>query len=176
MSSETSEEYIAKMRARITAPGFGDKARAKHRAMTPARTRLQGSMEVHDWEEKKKKRVQHEALPTGEIIAYVRSIGGYAFRCNNLPAPIRGEGGQITGYRPVSVPGVSDIIGVLPDGRAFACEVKAPGRKARPDQLAFITKFNECGGVALVAYGVADVQLELDRRKQVKQGAVAPAA
>ncbi len=45
--------------------------------------------------------------------------------------------------------GLSDIIGVLPDGRFFACETKRPGGKLTTNQGAFLDAVNRVGGLGL---------------------------
>lgn len=51
----------------------------------------------------------------------------------------------------------SDILGCLPTGRIFCCEVKRPGGKVSDAQKAFIDSINASGGLAFVAYSVEDV-------------------
>jgi hypothetical protein len=68
--------------------------------------------------------------------------------------------------------GVSDILGILPDGRFLAIEVKRPLKKARTDealmviasddQQAFILKIRESGGLAFVADRIGVVIEKLD--------------
>jgi hypothetical protein len=53
--------------------------------------------------------------------------------------------------------GTSDILGVLPDGRILACEVKSATGRVSREQQAFINKINESGGVAFVARSLDDV-------------------
>lgn len=48
----------------------------------------------------------------------------------------------------VGVPGMSDIMGQLKDGRLFAIEVKAPGNKPTELQQQFIADVNKYGGQA----------------------------
>lgn len=48
-------------------------------------------------------------------------------------------------------PGSSDLIGVCPDGKMLAIEVKKPGQKPREDQQKFIDLINSMGGKAGVA-------------------------
>ena len=50
--------------------------------------------------------------------------------------------------------GISDIIGLLPNGKGFAIEVKS--RKGRPteEQLKFITRWNSSLGVAFISRSV----------------------
>ena len=54
-------------------------------------------------------------------------------------------------------PGSSDIIGIMPDGRFLAIEVKKPGKKPTPEQLNFIEAIRRHGGGAGVAHGVEDL-------------------
>ena len=55
-------------------------------------------------------------------------------------------------------PGSSDIIGIMPDGRFLAIEVKKPGKKPTPEQLNFIEAIRRHGGIAGVAHGVEDLE------------------
>lgn len=112
---------------------------------------------------KKKKRVQHEAKPTREIIDYIKTIGGFAWRQNNLPSPIYGPGGRVIGMRPVALRGISDILGVLPKrygdgGIIIAVEVKSSTGKPSQDQIDFLDNIRRRGGVAIVARCVGDVE------------------
>jgi hypothetical protein len=56
-----------------------------------------------------------------------------------------------------SVPGVSDVLGVLPGGRFLAVEVKRPGNHPTGDQAVFLASVRAAGGVALVVYSVDDL-------------------
>lgn len=58
--------------------------------------------------------------------------------------------------------GSADILGVLPDGKFLAIEVKRPGGKTTPAQDDFLALVRKNGGVAIVAHGVEDVILALD--------------
>lgn len=58
--------------------------------------------------------------------------------------------------------GVSDILGILPDGRFLAIECKTGYNKASDVQKEFIKNINDNGGVAFVAYGIEDVNKKLD--------------
>jgi len=62
---------------------------------------------------------------------------------------------------PFHIKGVADIIGVLPDGRFLAIEVKSKTGKASPEQIEFIKKINFMGGKAFIARSVEDVESEL---------------
>lgn len=54
-------------------------------------------------------------------------------------------------FRKAPATGVSDILGILKNGRFLAIEVKRPGGKATPEQLEFIENINSNGGLAFVA-------------------------
>lgn len=60
-----------------------------------------------------------------------------------------------------AISGVSDILGILPDGRFLAIEVKRPGGKASAKQLEFIEQITSRGGVAFVADSTDVVRREL---------------
>jgi hypothetical protein len=57
--------------------------------------------------------------------------------------------------------GMPDIIGVLPDGKFFAIEVKKPGGDITPAQLDTIQAINARGGIAFIATRVEDVKQNL---------------
>ncbi len=59
-----------------------------------------------------------------------------------------GEEGENQRFVRFSVPGMSDIIGMLKDGRFLAIEVKRPGKSPTGDQEAFLLNVAENGGVA----------------------------
>jgi hypothetical protein len=50
--------------------------------------------------------------------------------------------------------GVSDILGILPDGRFMAIEVKRLGGKLSPEQETFLGDINKRGGLAFKADNV----------------------
>ena len=52
--------------------------------------------------------------------------------------------------------GSSDVIGITPDGRFLAIEVKTTTGRATKEQLAFINAVNKSGGVAGIARSVED--------------------
>ena len=54
--------------------------------------------------------------------------------------------------------GMADILGILkPNGRLLAIEVKRPGGRATPEQLAFLKQVNDAGGLGFVACSVEKV-------------------
>lgn len=60
-------------------------------------------------------------------------------------------------FRPNDMVGKSDIIGVLPDGRFLAIEVKRKGGKVSEAQQSFISNVLGNGGVAFVAMSLEDL-------------------
>ena len=62
----------------------------------------------------------------------------------------------LRGAEPASK-GMADLHGMFPDGRYFALEVKRPGEKPTPEQLAFLAAVRENGGIAAVVHGFEDV-------------------
>ncbi len=57
---------------------------------------------------------------------------------------------------PMGEKGISDIIGCF-NGRMVAIEIKRPGGKATPDQIAFIEAVRAAGGIGFVAWSTEDV-------------------
>ncbi len=58
---------------------------------------------------------------------------------------------------PMSRPGVSDILGVLPGGRFLAIEVKTRRGRLTRRQKAFLSSVNQKGGLGFVARSLEDV-------------------
>jgi len=56
-----------------------------------------------------------------------------------------------------STPGVPDIVGILPDGKFLAIEVKTAKGRLSPHQERFIQNINDAGGLAFVARSPEDV-------------------
>lgn len=61
--------------------------------------------------------------------------------------------------------GVSDILGIW-KGRPLAIEVKRSGGRLSIHQQAFLLKFAEAGGIAMVAHSVEDVESILSTIRQ----------
>ena len=62
------------------------------------------------------------------------------------------------------VPGCADIFGILPNGgRHLWIEVKAAGDKMREQQLNFRDMIREAGGIYLVARGVEETLMDLEK-------------
>ena len=61
--------------------------------------------------------------------------------------------------------GIADIIGVSPDGRFIAIELKAPGNKPTQEQHEFLENIRRNGGIAFWADSVEDVVAGLKKHK-----------
>jgi len=62
---------------------------------------------------------------------------------------------------PGSPTGAADIIGSL-QGRYVACEVKVPGKDARPAQLYWMKRKAQAGAIVFVAHSVAEAKAKLE--------------
>jgi hypothetical protein len=62
---------------------------------------------------------------------------------------------------PGSPTGAADIVGCL-NGRYVACEVKVPGKEARPAQRYWLRKKYKAGAIVFVAHSVEEAKRELE--------------
>lgn len=98
------------------------------------------------------------------ILELLRYQGIYAWRQGNHSVFDK----SMKVYRTKSkyeINGVSDILGVLSDGKFLAIEVKKneiQRRNAPKAQLDFISRVNELGGVGFFAINLDDVDKELE--------------
>lgn len=53
--------------------------------------------------------------------------------------------------------GISDLIGCTNSGRFIAVEVKRKGGKATEDQISFLERIKQAGGIAFLAHSIDDV-------------------
>lgn len=84
----------------------------------------------------------------GAIMKYIKSIGGLPIKQNQI-----GIYGQA---------GVPDIIACI-KGRFVAIEVKRPGQKPKPIQVAFLEAINKKGGLAFWSDNLEKVEEELKK-------------
>ena len=90
-------------------------------------------------------------------LAYLHARGVTCWRANTGAARLPGKGGkpQLVRFGP---PGQSDILGWLaPDGRVLAVECKIGKNVPSEDQLEFLRRCNEDGGLGIVAYCLDDM-------------------
>lgn len=60
------------------------------------------------------------------------------------------------------VKGGSDILGIMPGGRALAVECKMPGEKVTADQEAFLATARNAGAFVAVVHSVDELIIALD--------------
>ena len=60
-------------------------------------------------------------------------------------------------FIPAQMTGIADILGILPDGRFLAIEVKRKWNKTTPNQDLFLDNIKKNNGIALVAYSIDDI-------------------
>ena len=94
-----------------------------------------------------------EANIQNDILIALSKAGAIVFR-NNVGA-LQDKTGRLVRYG-VGGNGGSDIIGICPDGRFLAVEVKKNTGRATEDQLRFIEAVRSKGGRAGVARSVED--------------------
>jgi len=85
------------------------------------------------------------------ILSYLQFHEIPAWRINSGAIKIQNR------YIRFSVPGIADIIGVLPDGRFLAVETKSAGNRLTPAQKDFLDTITRNNGVAIVAYSINDI-------------------
>lgn len=90
------------------------------------------------------------------ILQYLRLRNVFAWRNNSGMQLIPNKGGGMRAIR-IGLPGSADILGIMPDGRFLAIEVKRPGKMPTDEQRAFLGQIEANGGVAVVAHSVDDV-------------------
>ncbi len=95
-----------------------------------------------------------------QILDYLALRGIPAWRVNS-GAMVGEYKGKKRFMRMNGKPGMSDICGVIPGGRALFIEVKRPGRLATVEQTWFLNEMDAAGALAFVAWSVADVEKAL---------------
>jgi hypothetical protein len=121
-------------------------------------------------EYERQRRAKTKKLPTpsekviqSQIMAYLTARGIFHWRQNQGATVVPATGGSKRRFfRMTSVDGVSDIIGVLPDGRFLAIECKTARNGPTEGQSDFLRRVNAAGGLGFVARSIDDVKRELD--------------
>ena len=106
------------------------------------------------------------AIPESAILksclARLDALGAFVWRQNQ--GAMTGEHkGKRRFMRFAGADGISDIIGVLPDGRMIAVECKRPGGKATVRQRAFLQRVAACGGCAILTDDPDEMEAEVRR-------------
>ena len=118
---------------------------------------------------KKEKRIKtkyrKESDLKRQILKYLAYCGIFAWNNRNVGV----WNAKYQKYIPSQIKGISDIIGILPDGRFLAIEVKREGNKLTEWQKRFLNEINMRKGVGIVAYSVEDVEIRLIQEKIIKK-------
>jgi hypothetical protein len=99
------------------------------------------------------------------ILRYLKRRGFFVW--NNPTGAIQIRPGKFLRFGKV---GSSDIIGVLPDGRFLAVEVKAPNGRLTPEQSAFLEDVRSLGGAAIVTRSFRELDAALRREGYADAG------
>lgn len=108
-----------------------------------------------------KSRTNPETRIQASILTYLVYLGIFCWRNNSS-----GIYNQKTGsyYSPKGIgriSGVSDILGILPDGRFIALEIKSEKGKETPEQKVFGHNISTNNGLYIVARSIEDVRKTL---------------
>lgn len=92
-----------------------------------------------------------------EILRWLSYHGIFAWKNQSVGIynPVRKAFMRST--NPHHIKGVSDILGVMKDGRILAIECKSKYGKPSPEQTMFIQKIKDNGGVAFIARSLDEV-------------------
>lgn len=85
------------------------------------------------------------------ILEYLMYRSVFAWKNNTMGVYDKNRGTYRKNMNKYAINGVADILGVLPNGRMLAIEVKTPRGKVSPTQQKFIDRVNKEGGLAFVA-------------------------
>lgn len=100
----------------------------------------------------------NEKQITNQILSYLNSVGYYVWRNNSGVATNQDKYGHTRMWR-AGIKGGSDIIGITPNGKFIAIEVKRPSTKNNVSLLqeVFLKEIKDKGGVAVVATSLDDI-------------------
>ena len=110
------------------------------------------------------KRKIGENAVVSEIIEYLSWKGIFCWQNKNIATYDR-KTGAYRKFGKHQIAGISDILGIMYDGRMLAIECKDGYNKATDEQKEFIDNINKAGGIAFVAYGIDDVEKNLTLTK-----------
>lgn len=97
------------------------------------------------------------------IVIYLRVQGIFCWRQNTGAARYGGSKGKKPRFVRYGEPGISDVLGMMKDGRFLAIEVKLPGNEEPSDnQKEFMAKVRASKGITFVATCIEDVRDKLE--------------
>lgn len=104
---------------------------------------------------RKKAKPKEQAL-VNAVIRYLGLRGFFVWR-QNQGAMSGVHKGRKWFVRFAHVAGISDVIGIAPDGRFVAIECKIAPNKPTEEQKQFLREVARLGGIVLLAYSIDDV-------------------
>lgn len=104
---------------------------------------------------KRKKKQSYEKTLQNAILQYLASRGIFAWRQNTGAIKIEDR------FLRFGALGCPDILGLLPNGKMLAIEVKSPKGKLTLAQKSFLEAIVKNGGIAIVAKRFQDVECQL---------------
>ncbi|HYT89672.1 MAG TPA: hypothetical protein VEL76_13275 [Gemmataceae bacterium] len=105
-----------------------------------------------------------------QVLQLLKLRGVLCWRQNQGAARYRSESGRSRFVRFSSMPGIADVLAVLPGGRFLACEVKIGRNQTTPEQAAFLAAVRSAGGVAAVIRDVRELDALLAQLHQDRAG------
>jgi len=84
------------------------------------------------------------------------------WRQNSMAAEFQDRHGRVRYVRANTAKGMSDIMGILKDGRTLAIECKSTKGTVKAHQHEFLNSISAAGGIAFVARSVDDVIAKLE--------------
>lgn len=97
------------------------------------------------------------------ILEYLQMRNVFAWKNNTMGVYDKNRGTYRKNMNKYAINGVADILGVLPNGRMLAIEVKTPSGRVSPKQQKFLDRVNKEGGLAFVA---RDLEIVVNKLKE----------
>jgi hypothetical protein len=110
-----------------------------------------------------KEKGQLESVVLSDCLKVLRAFGAFCWRQNTGAFKVDNR------FFRSSIAGVSDILGVLPNGRFIAVECKREhGGRVSAKQKEFLQNIERCGGLAIVAHSARELleKLEINALKK----------
>lgn len=104
--------------------------------------------------------MQPEKIIENDIIRFLWSRDIYVWKCKTV-GTFDQKLGRFRKPSPFYKKGVSDILGILPDGRFLAIEVKSKKGYPTPEQKLFLNEITQRKGLAGVCRSIDDVKILL---------------
>ena len=98
----------------------------------------------------------NETALVRSAVEWLNIVGVFAWRVNTGAAQYQDRHGKKRFVR-FGAPGVSDIIGIMPDGRFLAAEAKVGDNTPTAAQRHFLDMVNAAGGLGVVFHSIDEL-------------------